>query len=215
MSGLRGFDAVQSLRASSLSDFAAQRQRSENCLRDRSQGRKSKADVGWCCYAVGMSTRLVNVDRLTPMLLPPDLRDWVPADHIVHLILDAVSRLPKERFEFNWRGTGSEQYPPEVMLSVLIYCYCTGRFSSRVIEQATYSDVVVRYICGNTHPDHDTICTFRVQNKELFEEAFVAVLTMARETGCVKKVGTVAVAGTKVKANASKHAASAGHKGGA
>jgi len=154
-----------------------------------------------------MSTRLVNVDRLTPMLLPPDLRDWVPADHIVHLILDAVSRLPKERFQFNWRGTGSEQYPPEVMLSLLMYCYCTGRFSSRAIEEASYSDVVVRYICGNTHPDHDTICTFRVRNKALFEEAFVAVLAMARETGCVKKVGTVAVDGTKVKANASKHAA--------
>ena len=154
-----------------------------------------------------MSTRLVNVDRLTPMLLPPDLRDWVPAGHIVHLILDAVSRLPKEEFHFNWRGTGSEQYPPEVMLSLLIYCYCTGRFSSRDIEEATYSDVVVRYICGNTHPDHDTICAFRVQNKGLFEQAFVGVLGLARATGCVKKVGTVAVDGTKVKAHASKHAA--------
>ena len=81
------------------------------------------------------------------------------------------------------------------MLSVLIYCYCTGRFPSRVIEEATYSDVVVRYICGNTHPDHDTICTFRAENRELFEEAFVAVLSMARERGCVKSVIPAGVVG--------------------
>jgi transposase len=141
------------------------------------------------------------------MLLPPDLRDWVPAGHIVHLILDAVIRLPRCRFHFNWRGSGSEQYPPEMMLALLIYCYCTGRFSSRQIEDASYSDVAVRYICANTHPDHDTICTFRRQNKELFEEAFVEVLLMARETKCIKKVGAVSIDGTKIKANASKHAA--------
>jgi transposase len=155
----------------------------------------------------GMSIRLVNVDRQTPMLLPVDLRDWVPADHIVHFILEAVSRLPKERFHYNWRGTGSAQYPPEVMLALLIYCYCTGRFHSRAIEAATYSDLIVRYLCGNTHPDHDTICAFRRNNKKLFEEAFVSVLSMAQQTGCMKRVGTVAVDGTKVAANASKHAA--------
>lgn len=154
-----------------------------------------------------MSLRLVNVDRDTPMLLPPDLRDWVPERHVVHLILDAVHRLRQERFHFNWRGSGSEQYPPEMMLALLIYCYCTGRFSSRQIEGATYSDVVVRYICGNTHPDHDTVCTFRRRNKVLFEDAFVEVLLMAKETKCIKKVGTVSIDGTKIKANASKHSA--------
>ena len=154
-----------------------------------------------------MSLRLVNVDRDTPMLLPPDLRDWVPERHVVHLILDAVSRLPKDRFHFNWRGSGSEQYPPEMLLALLIYCYCTGRFYSRQIEEASYSDVVVRYVCGNTHPDHDTLCTFRRQNKVLFEEAFVEVLLMAKETHCIKKVGTVSIDGTKIKANASKHSA--------
>ena len=154
-----------------------------------------------------MSRRLVNVERDTPMLLPPDLRDWVPERHIVHLILDAVHRLGQERFHFNWRGSGSEQYPPGMMLALLIYCYCTGRFSSRRIEEATYSDVVVRYICGNTHPDHDTVCTFRRQDKVLFEDAFVEVLLMAKETRCIKKVGTVSIDGTKIKANASKHSA--------
>lgn len=155
-----------------------------------------------------MATRLKNLDRDTPMLLPPDLRDWVREDHIVHFLIDAVDRLPTEGFSLNQRGTGDEQYPPRMMLSLLIYCYATGRFSSRVIEEATWSDVVVRYICGGTmHPDHDTICTFRRKNRKLFEKAFVEVLLMAQETAGLKKVGTVSIDGTKIKANASKHAA--------
>jgi transposase len=77
-----------------------------------------------------------------------------------------------------------------MMLALLIYCYATGRFSSRVIEDATHSDVVVRYICGgDLHPDHDTLCTFRRKNREFFENAFVEVLLMAQETAGLKKVG--------------------------
>ena len=155
-----------------------------------------------------MATRLKNLDRDTPMLLPPDLRDWIPGKHIVHFLIDAVDRLPTEDFHFNHRGTGDEQYPPRMMLTLLIYCYATGRFSSRAIEEATWSDVIVRYICGgNLHPDHDTICTFRRTNRELFEKAFVTVLLMAQETAGLKKVGTVSIDGTKIKANASKHSA--------
>jgi len=91
---------------------------------------------------------------------------------------------------------------------VLIYCYATGTFSSRQIERATYTDVAVRFLSGDTHPDHDTICEFRHQNKELLGESFVQVLALARELK-VLKVGqiTVAVDGSKVLANASKHAA--------
>lgn len=155
-----------------------------------------------------MATRLKNLDRDTPMLLPPDLRDWIPQKHIVHFLIDAVDRLPAEDFRFNQRGTGDEQYPPRMMLTLLIYCYATGRFSSRVIEEASWSDVIVRYICGgDLHPDHDTICTFRRTNRELFEKAFVQVLLMAQETAGLRKVGTVSVDGTKIKANASKHSA--------
>ena len=142
------------------------------------------------------------------MLLPPDLRDWIPQNHIVHFLIDAVDRLPGEYFSTNQRGTGDEQYPPRMMLTLLIYCYATGRFSSRVIEDATHSDVVVRYICGgDLHPDHDTICSFRRTNRKLFEKAFVKVLLMAQETAGLKKVGTVSIDGTKIKANASKHSA--------
>ena len=95
-----------------------------------------------------------------------------------------------------------------MMLSLLIYCYATGRFSSRSIEAATYSDVAVRYICGgDTHPDHDTICTFRRENGKVFKECFVKVLILAGQIGGLKKIGGVSVDGTKMKANASKHAA--------
>ena len=155
-----------------------------------------------------MATRLKNLDRDTPMLLPPDLRDWMRDDHIVYFLIDAVDRLPAEYFCTNQRGTGDEQYPPRMMLTLLIYCYATGRFSSRVIENATHEDVAVRYICGgDLHPDHDTICTFRRKNRTLFEKAFVEVLLMAQESAGLKKVGTVSIDGTKIKANASKHSA--------
>jgi len=155
-----------------------------------------------------MAVRLKNLDRNTRLLLPPDLRDWVPQDHIVHFLIDAVDCLPESFFNFNHRGTGDSQYPPRMLLLLLIYCYVTGRFSSRRIEEATYSDVIVRYICGgNLHPDHDTICTFRRKNKKLFERAFTDVLLMASEIGGLKKIGTVSIDGTKIKANASKHSA--------
>ena len=79
----------------------------------------------------GMSKRLINIDRRTPMLLPPDLRDWVPSRHMVHFILEAIERLDLNCFRINWRGSGSKQYPPSTLLALLVYCYATGRFSSR------------------------------------------------------------------------------------
>ena len=154
-----------------------------------------------------MAARFVNIDRDTPMLLPPDLRDWLPEDHMVHFILDVVEGMDFSGFSVNQRGTGSRQYPPSMLLALLVYCYCTGRFSSRVIEEASYCDVAVRYICADSHPDHDTICTFRRVNREAFEKFFVHVLEVAAESGVMKKVGTVSVDGTKIHANASKHSA--------
>ena len=95
-----------------------------------------------------------------------------------------------------------------MMLSLLIYNYAVGRMSSRQIEKATYEDVASRYICGGSaHPDHDTICAFRVQNANLFQESFVKVLEYARELGVLAKRGGVSTDGTKIGANASKHAA--------
>ena len=140
------------------------------------------------------------------MLLPCDLRDWVPADHIVHFIVDAVAQIPTAHFHVHHHGTGSEQYPPALMLALLIYCYATGRFGSRTIEAATHSDVAVRYLCANHHPDHASICVFRTANRAAFQAAFVTVLQLAQQLR-LTRVGTVSVDGTKVQANASKHAA--------
>jgi len=157
---------------------------------------------------IDMSPRFVNIDRDTPLLLPPNLRDWVPADHLVHFILDAVDVLDLRRIKVNTRGTGSEQYPPHLLLALLIYSYATGTFSSRRIEQSTYDSVPVRLLCADTHPDHDTICTFRRENQALLTESFVQVLQLAQQLK-VLKFGqlTVAADGTKVLANASKHSA--------
>jgi transposase len=153
-----------------------------------------------------MAARFVNLDRLTPMFLPCDLREWVPADHIVHFILEAVEQIPTEHFQVNHRGTGSEQYPPSMMLALLIYCYVTGRFGSRTIEAATYSDVAVRYLCANHHPDHASICAFRTANQVAMDAAFVTVLQLGHHLK-LTKVGTVSVDGSKIQANASKHSA--------
>jgi transposase len=162
-----------------------------------------------------MSARFVTIDHATPMLLPPDLRDWVPEDHLVHFVMDAVRMLNLSGAQTNERGTGSAQYPPSMMLGLLIYCYSTGTFSSRKIEQLTHDSVPVRYLCADTHPDHDSICKFRVENKELLEGAFHQVLECAARAK-ILKVGdiTVSIDGTKILASASKHSAmSHGHAG--
>jgi len=151
-----------------------------------------------------MPARFVNIDRETPMLLPVDLREWVADDDMAHFVLAAVERVGAGKFQVNERGCGSEQYPPRMMLALLIYCYSHGIFGSRRIEQATYRQVSVRYIAANTHPDHDTICTFRRENFAAVAECFLEVLELAREVG-ILQVGTVAVDGTRLHANASKH----------
>jgi transposase len=155
-----------------------------------------------------MGPRFVNIDRDTPLLLPPNLNDWVPADHLAHFVVDAVEAMDLRQIKINARGTGDAQYPPGMLLGVLIYSYATGTFGSRRIEQSTYDNVAVRFLTADTHPDHDTICTFRRENKALLSETFVKVLEMARELK-VLKVGqiTVSVDGSKVLANASKHSA--------
>ena len=154
-----------------------------------------------------MAVRFKSFDRSSPYLLPPSLQDWIPSEHIVHFIIDAVDLLAVEDFHVNHRGSGSEQFHPHMMCSLLIYCYATGRFSSREIESATYSDVAVRFIAANQHPDHDTICKFRRENGQAFKAAFIRILELATELGHLKKLGGISIDGTKIKANASKHSA--------
>lgn len=150
----------------------------------------------------------MTVDHDTPLLLPPDLRQWVPADHLVHLLMDAVGELDLSAARVNERGTGDAQYPPRMMLGLLIYSYATGVFSSRQIERSTYENVAVRLLCADTHPDHDTICTFRREHGVLLQRSFAQVIEMAARCGVLQVGGiTVAIDGSKVLANASKHAA--------
>jgi len=151
-----------------------------------------------------MSTRFISIDRDTPMLLPPDLRDWVKPDDPVHLVLSLVEALPSDAFQVNERGSGSRQYPPSMMLALLVYCYSKSIFSSRRIEQATYENVSVRYLTGDTHPDHDTIAAFRRNNAQAISRCFVQALVYASETGLLK-LGTISVDGTLIRANASRY----------
>ena len=155
-----------------------------------------------------MAVRYKVIDRDTPLLLPPSLHDWLPKDHLVHVIMGAVEELDLGDFAGNVRGSGDAQYPPGLLLALLIYSYATGTFSSRKIERASYDHVPTRYLCGDTHPDHDTICAFRRQNGALFARAFAQVIELAAGCGMLKIGGiTVAIDGTKILANASKHSA--------
>lgn len=147
--------------------------------------------------------RLVPANRSQMLLLPPSLQEWVPEDDLVHFVIESVEGMPLPGLKVNSRGTGSLQYPPKMMLELLIYCYATGLFSSRRIERATYRDVAVRYLTADTHPDHDTIATFRRENLDVIASCFLEVLKLAQQMQLLK-VGTVSVDGTKLKANASK-----------
>jgi transposase len=151
-----------------------------------------------------MPARFINIDRETPMLLPVDMREWVAGDDMAHFILEAVNLVDLQQFRFNERGCGSEQFPPRMMLALLIYCYSHGIFGSRRIEAATHQHLSVRYLAGNVHPDHDTICKFRRENFEAITGCFLRVLELARELGLLR-VGTVAIDGTRLRANAGKH----------
>ena len=145
----------------------------------------------------------ISYDRTQVFLLPPDLRDWIGDDDLVHFITAAVERVDIGAFKVNWRGHGKAQYHPRMMLALLIYCYANGIFSSRRIERATHRDVAVRFIAADTHPDHDTIASFRRENLEAFTIAFHQVLLLAGELGLLK-LGMVSIDGTKIDANASK-----------
>ena len=136
--------------------------------------------------------KFVNIDRDTPLLLPPDLRDWVPTDHLVHFVIDAMAELDLRTAPVNERGTGSEQYPPGLLLGLLVYSYATGVFSSRQIERTTYENVAVRLLCADTHPDHDTLCAFRRKNGPLLSHAFAQILELAARCGVLKVGGITA-----------------------
>lgn len=151
------------------------------------------------------------IDRDTDYLLPPSVQDWLPKGHLARYVVEVVEGLDLSALERAYAGCGSDAYHPATLLSLLIYAYATGTFSSRKIERATYDSLAFRFIACNRHPDHDTLATFRRRFGPEFSEAFVQVVQIARENG-LSKFGTLSLDGSKLHANASRHSAlSYGH----
>jgi transposase len=143
------------------------------------------------------------------LLLPPDMRAWLPEDHLALFVLDVVCALDLSSIErvYDVKETrGRAGYHPVMMVALLIYAYCMGKPSSRRIERATYDDVAFRVLAGDQHPDHDCIAAFRKLHVSALGGLFTQVLLLCRKAGLVK-LGHIAIDGTKVKANASKHKA--------
>src|SRR6201982_3447051 len=145
-------------------------------------------------------------DRLTGFLMPPSVDEWLPEKHLARFVGEVVDGLELSAMSKSYRGSGSASYHPAVLLSLLVYGYATGVFSSRKLERATYDSVAFRFVAATQHPDHDTIAAFRRRFLKPIEALFVQVLQLAREIG-VLKLGTIALDGTKIHANASRHSA--------
>lgn len=140
--------------------------------------------------------------------MPPDLQDWLPEGHLSRFVADVVGELDLSGIYAGYSNDsrGMAAYHPQMMAGLLIYGYCAGIFSSRRIERATFEDVAFRFLSGDQHPDHDTIAAFRERHLEALKGLFLQVLKLCEQAGLVK-LGHVALDGTKVKANASKHKA--------
>jgi transposase len=148
----------------------------------------------------------VPVDRDTAYLLPPSVDEWLPDDHLARFVVEVIEQLDLNELLAQYAGRGSAAHHPAVLLGLLIYGYANGVHSSRKIERATYDSVAFRYVAANTHPDHDTLATFRRRFLKQIEALFVQVLQLAREMKLLK-LGQIALDGTKIDANASKHKA--------
>ena len=155
---------------------------------------------------MGTSYRPYDPDQL--LLMPPSLRDWLPEDHLAYFISDAIDALDLSalyvRYEVD--GRRNRPYHPAMLLKVLVYAYATGVFSSRRIVAKLVEDVALRVLAAGNRPDFRTINRFRQQHLETFGTLFVEVVQLAQQMGLVQ-LGTVALDGTKVQANASKHKA--------
>ena len=142
------------------------------------------------------------------LLFPPSPRDWLPEGHLALFIADTVAALDLKAFYAPYEGDGRRNQPfdPQMMVTVLLYAYATGTFSSRRIARKLEDDVAYRVLAAGSFPAHRTIADFRQAHLSAFEALFVQVVAIARETGIVQ-LGALAVDGSKVKANASKHKA--------
>jgi transposase len=141
-------------------------------------------------------------------LLPCALQEWLPAGHLAYFISDTVDSLDLKAFHARYAGGGSRNQPfhPAMMVKVLVYGYATGVFSSRKMAKKLHEDIAFRVLAAGNFPAHRTIRDFRALHLAEFTELFTQVVRLAREMGLVK-LGTVAIDGTKIKANASRHKA--------
>jgi transposase len=147
-----------------------------------------------------------SYDMNQRLLLPPDLREWLRPDHLALYVSDVVESLDLSGIlkVYEGDGRGRPPYHPALMVKLLVYGYCTGKMSSRKLEQATYYDVAFRVLSCNQQPDHDSIAGFRKRHLQELGRLFVQVLQLCERAGLVK-LGHVAIDGTKIKANASKY----------
>jgi len=156
-------------------------------------------------------SHFIVADRKTDYLLPPSLDDWLNEDHLARFVVEVVDQLDLSNLTRQYAGRGSKAHHPATLLAILVYGYATGVFSSRRLERATYDSVAFRYLAAGSHPDHDTLATFRRRFLGELEDLFAQVLEMAQEMKLLK-LGTVCLDGTKIHANASRHSAlSHGH----
>ena len=142
------------------------------------------------------------------MLLPHSMREWLPEGHLAYFINDTVASLDLQAFHARYLAGGSRNQPfhPAMMVKVLIYGYATGVFSSRKLARKLHEDVAFRLLGAGNFPAHRTLSDFRAFHLKELSDLFVQVVRLAREMGLLK-LGTIAVDGTKIKANASRHKA--------
>jgi transposase len=152
----------------------------------------------WVAY------NFVSADRSQRFLLPPDMADWLPEDHLAWFVIDVVDQIDLDRFRRVYRadGHGRPAYDPAVMVALLLYAYCSGVRSSRVIERRCVEDVAFRVLAGNLCPDHVTIARFRSRHADALAEVFIDSLRLCAEVGLVR-LGVVALDGTKIGSDAS------------
>jgi len=155
-----------------------------------------------------MPQNFIACDRDQELLLPPNLKEWLPEDHLAWFVLASSEEMDLSAFYGAYRddGHGRAAHEPRMMLALLLYAYCKGQRSSRVIERECVEDVACRVIAANQRPDHTTIARFRQRHETALADLFGQVLELCAEAGLVK-VGVIAIDGTKVHANASQHAA--------
>jgi transposase len=151
-----------------------------------------------------MAQNFLACDREQVLLLPPDLRDWLPADHLARFVIETVKQLDLGAVYSYYRldGRGRPAHDPSMMIALLLYSYAVGVTSSRAIERRCVDSVAFRVISVNEQPDHSTVARFLIRHRDAIEGLFLEVLALCRQAGMIR-VGTVAVDSTKLAANAS------------